>query len=162
MSDKANKHGVSVYLRPPSYEAFGRLCRTEHQKPKFMILAGLAAVQLLDCQEKNALYSLIFRHVAKMFRADLAAAGIPEVDSAGRVLDTYSLRHTAISRLARTGAPFSVVQALARHLTPTTTARYVHTRLADTRAAIESLPTPAAKAPRKPTRRRRTAGRRSA
>jgi integrase len=44
-------------------------------------------------------------HLAKMFRADLKAAGITYRDDAGLVADFHSLRHTFISNLARGGVP---------------------------------------------------------
>jgi integrase/recombinase XerC len=77
---------------------------------------------------------------ARMLRHDLEAAGIEYVDDAGRYADFHALRHTFISALARTTAPFAVVQDLARHSDPRLTKRYAHTSLHDQTAALESLP----------------------
>lgn len=76
-----------------------------------------------------------------MIRRDLAAARIPYADEDGRYVDFHSLRHTYISQLARSNAPFKVVQTLARHSTPSLTFNsYAHIGLRDSAAALESLP----------------------
>ena len=81
------------------------------------------------------------RHTAKMFRADLAAAGIEYRDRGGRVADFHALRHTYISRLARSKAPVKVVQELARHCTPALTLGvYSHVEVIDKSAALQALP----------------------
>jgi integrase/recombinase XerD len=78
---------------------------------------------------------------AKMIRFDLEAAGIPCRDSAGRVIDFHSLRHSYISQVVNSGASVKVAQELARHSTPTLTiGRYAHTRLHDLSAALSNLP----------------------
>ena len=78
---------------------------------------------------------------AKMLKVDLEAAGIPFHDDAGRVVDFHALRHTFISRLARSGVWPSVAKTLARHSTITLTIdRYTHTLVEDGRTAVEKLP----------------------
>ena len=78
---------------------------------------------------------------AKMLRKDLAAAGIPYRDEAGRVFDFHALRHQFISNLARAGAHPKEAQALARHSTITLTMdRYTHLGMYDMVAALEKLP----------------------
>ena len=66
---------------------------------------------------------------AKMFKADIAAAGLVYRDDAGLVgVDFHALRHTFISNLARGGIHPKVAQALARRSTITLTMdRYSHT-----------------------------------
>jgi integrase len=79
--------------------------------------------------------------VAKMLRADLAAAGIAYRSEAGRVADFHGLRHTFISNLARGGVHPKLAQQLARHSTITLTMdRYSHTLLGDLRGALAALP----------------------
>ena len=53
-------------------------------------------------------------------------------DSAGRIADFHSTRHTYISNIVASGASVKTAQELARHSTPTLTiGRYSHTRLHD-------------------------------
>jgi len=78
-----------------------------------------------------------------MLRADLDAAGIAYRDDAGRVCDFHALRHTYVTRLARSGATVKVVQTLARHSTPVLTLGvYSHLELADGAAALAALSDP--------------------
>jgi integrase/recombinase XerD len=80
-------------------------------------------------------------YTAKMFRADLAAAGIEYVDASGRYADLHGLRHTFVSNLARSGVHPKTAQALARHSTITLTMdRYSHVVLTDQAAALAGLP----------------------
>ena len=82
-----------------------------------------------------------FREAAEMLRADLAAAGIPYEDAAGRVFDFHALRHQFISGLAAAGVHPKVAQTLARHSTITLTMdRYTHLAVADVSGALEGLP----------------------
>ena len=63
-------------------------------------------------------------------------------DSSGRVADFHALRHTFITRLARSGVAPSVAKSLARHSTITLTMdHYTHTVIGDERAALDRLPT---------------------
>ena len=79
--------------------------------------------------------------MAQVIAADLAAAGIAVRDEAGRVIDFHALRHTFITRLARSGVTPKVAQTLARHSTITLTMdRYAHVALADTSKALAALP----------------------
>ncbi len=76
-----------------------------------------------------------------MLRADLAAARLPHVDAAGRWYDVYSLRHTALTRLALSGVPMVVTQQIAGHSTIDLTARYyVHVAPVHLAATINALP----------------------
>ncbi len=78
---------------------------------------------------------------AKMLRMDLASAGIPYRDEAGRVFDFHALRHQFISNLARAGAHPKEAQTLARHSTITLTMdSYTHLGMHDMVAALEKLP----------------------
>jgi integrase len=82
------------------------------------------------------------RHKASaLFKADLAAAGIPYRDEDGLVADFHALRHTFISNLANGGVHPKVAQALARHSTITITMdRYSHTRHEEETEALAVLP----------------------
>ncbi len=81
------------------------------------------------------------QHLAKIFRADLEAAGLVYTDGAGRVADFHSLRHTFITNLAKGGIHPKIAQALARHSTITLTMdRYSHTQRDEHAAALDALP----------------------
>lgn len=78
---------------------------------------------------------------ARMLRVDLAAAGIPYRDTAGRVADFHALRHTFISMVVSSGASVKASQVLARHSTPTLTiGRYAHADLREQAGALDALP----------------------
>ncbi len=80
-------------------------------------------------------------HAAAMLRADLHAAGLSDVDAAGKVLDFHALRNTFISGLARAGVPAKVAQTLARHSSITLTLdTYAKIEENDGAAAVEKLP----------------------
>ena len=78
---------------------------------------------------------------ADMLKEDLAVAGIPYLDDAGRVADFHALRHTYITNLVKGGASPKVVQSLARHSKITLTMdTYTHISLYDERGALDGLP----------------------
>jgi len=78
---------------------------------------------------------------ADMLKRDLKAAGIPYRDASGRVADFHALRHTFITRLARSGVAPAVAKSLARHSTITLTMdHYTHTLMEDERSALDRLP----------------------
>jgi integrase len=78
---------------------------------------------------------------AEIIRVDLAAAGIPYLDAAGRAYDFHALRHQFISDLAAAGVHPKEAQALARHSTITLTMdRYAHVRRSNLKAALDRLP----------------------
>ena len=82
-----------------------------------------------------------FRHTAEAIRTDLADAGIPYQDSAGRFADFHSLRHTYITNLAKAGVPTKVAMDLARHgSVELTMGFYSHTLVSDRAEALEALP----------------------
>lgn len=78
---------------------------------------------------------------ARMLRADLAAAGIPDKDALGRVVDFHALRHTFLTLLAASGVHPKVAQDLARHSDINLTlSRYSHTILEQRSEAVARLP----------------------
>lgn len=78
------------------------------------------------------------KRTADMLKVDLAAAGIPYRDSAGRVVDFHALRHSYITHLVRSGVNPKLVQTLARHSTITLTLdRYTSVESDDVRKALE-------------------------
>lgn len=101
-------------------------------------------------------------HVARMLKADLKAAReawlqqategkardkraksktLEPTDESGRVLDFHCLRHTFITRLAKSGVHPKTAQRLARHSTITLTMDYyTHSLPTGERAALDGLP----------------------
>jgi len=78
---------------------------------------------------------------AELLAGDLVRAKVHQEDGAGRVCDFHALRHSFITRLARSGVSPAVAKRLARHSTITLTVdRYTHVGLADERAAVDQLP----------------------
>ncbi len=118
------------------------------QHPKALLWAGSWAKQ---------------KQAGKMMRFDLQAAKAEWADelkdepekqaermrsdflefrtSEGKQADFHSLRHTYLSRLARSGASPKVMQMLARHSTiELTLGRYAHASLLDLGSAVDGLP----------------------
>jgi integrase len=81
------------------------------------------------------------RKTSEMIHADLDVAEISYKDGEKVTVDFHALRHTFISRLARSGVSPKVAQTLARHSSITLTMdRYTHILNADQRTAIDQLP----------------------
>ena len=81
------------------------------------------------------------KRTSDMLKADLADAGIPYVDDAGRFADFHSLRHTTGSLLAASGVHPKVAQSLMRHSDINLTmSRYTHTLTGQEAEAVAGLP----------------------
>ncbi|HMF10685.1 MAG TPA: tyrosine-type recombinase/integrase [Gemmataceae bacterium] len=83
------------------------------------------------------------KRAAAILRIDLKAAGVPYfIDAPDGPLyaDFHALRHTYITYLDHGGVSLRTAQEMARHSTPTLTARYSHPRLNDMASAAEKLP----------------------
>ena len=79
--------------------------------------------------------------MSQPFYADLKAAGIARLDSAGRCIDIHSLRKTFGTLLAAAGVPLTTVQRLMRHSNPQLTAKlYIDVDGGDMMQALEKLP----------------------
>lgn len=97
-------------------------------------LPGIAKRYGRDCGNVSRAITRIFRR-----------AGIPTTETeaeTGRkvvVAGFHSLRHSFVSRLADSGAPLTLVQALAGHSTPTMTAHYYHADDEKAAAAVAAL-----------------------
>jgi integrase len=78
---------------------------------------------------------------ANMIKADLADAGIPYVDNAGRYADFHSLRHSTGSLLAAAGVHPKIIQSIMRHSDINLTmSRYTHIFRGQESQAIAKLP----------------------
>lgn len=97
-------------------------------------MPGLAEAYARDCGG-------VSRRLARLFRRAGIATSTRDPKT-GRMLPTagfHSLRHSFISRLADSGAPLTLVQALAGHSTPAMTAHYYHADDARAAAAVAAL-----------------------
>jgi integrase len=77
---------------------------------------------------------------ADMLKVDLAAAGLPYRDDAGRVFDFHSLRCQLATLADRAGVSPRTVQRMMRHSSLALTDRYTRPRAADLDAAADALP----------------------
>ncbi len=82
---------------------------------------------------------LVPQETAVMLRLDHAEAGLAYKTPDGKFRDFHALRHTYITEAGRHVRSFAALQQLARHSTPTLTARYAHALASDTRKAVDSL-----------------------
>lgn len=115
--------------------------RREDTLPLLPATASMLAGHCIKKRARDRVFSMWTDKGAECLRKDLHKAGIPYEDQSGRVADFHSLRHTFISRLARSGVHPSVAQALARHSTITLTMdRYTHTALESMVEAVNTLP----------------------
>lgn len=77
----------------------------------------------------------------KTVKADLARAGIPVEDAAGKRVDFHALRHTFVTNMTRTGASLTVVMNLARHSDSKLTCKtYADAALLPQLEALQRLP----------------------
>ena len=124
-------------------------------------LAEALATFLEDRQARTAVFAMPTR-TAEMLKADLEAARqkwihnapsdkerkarqrsgfLTYKDPSDRIADFHALRHTFITRLARSGITPAVAKSLARHSTITLTMdHYTHTLIEDERSALARLP----------------------
>lgn len=81
------------------------------------------------------------KHFGRWLDRMFKAAGIPKRDSTGRVVHVHALRHSAATRMARSGAARSVTQKYLGHASARMTEQvYISVDIEDVRHAIEGLP----------------------
>ncbi|MFO8013119.1 MAG: site-specific integrase [Phycisphaerae bacterium] len=114
--------------------------RREDVLPLWPDMARAMADFLGDRDREEVLFRMPHKPVA-MIRKDHETAGIFYRDASDRVADFHALRHTFITRLARSGVAPAVAKSLARHSTITLTMdHYTHTFIEDERSALARLP----------------------
>jgi hypothetical protein len=74
-----------------------------------------------------------------MWRKEMKAAGVNEMNEQGERRDFYALRHTSITRVRR-AAGSKAAQEHAGHSTPMMTARYDHLNSEDLKKMVAALP----------------------
>ena len=101
----------------------------------------LAAHLANKLPQAKALGLAAYARTSRMLQLDLAAAGIPYRDSAGRVVDFHALRHTFVTALISAGIHPKTTQMLARHGDIRLTLdRYAHVLGEQQIAAVNLLP----------------------
>ena len=106
-----------------------------------MIGRAPGASQLVFLTPSGSSWEKNRRNALRALERLLSRAGIPKKDETGRQVDIHALRHTAASRLARSGASLVVTQKILGHSTPRLTSQvYTHLEADDLRAAVEALP----------------------
>jgi len=99
------------------------------------------AGKMPDVKAFGGTHKRLTSKTADMLKADLADAGIPYVDDAGRYADFHSLRHTTGSLLAASGVHPKVAQSIMRHGDINLTmSLYTHTLRGQESEAVKSLP----------------------
>ena len=120
-------------------------CYSKHRREDVLPLRRDLAAKLAEHVQGRSPQEAVFTMpypsaVCRMLKADLAEAGIPYRDDAGRVADFHAFRHTFISNIVRSGTTIKTAQTLARHSNPALTLGvYAHADLVDVRAAVERL-----------------------
>ena len=143
--------GELLSLKPESFDLHderGTVCleaasskrRKQDRLPLPRELIAPLAYWLSRRQPGSPLWTLKGHHGAEVIRKDLYTAGIVW-DTPGAVLDFHALRHTFVTRLARSGMPVKTAQELARHSDPRLTMNvYSHIEMVEKQDAIDSLP----------------------
>ena len=116
---------------------------TKSGQPESIPLVPALAETLLRRRGKADASELVFDAIPsmKLFREDLAAAKIEEVDQRGRRVVLHSLRHSLATMLAASSVPMAVAQRIMRHRDIRLTAQtYTDEALLPLAAAMASLP----------------------
>ena len=144
-SELASLTAASFDLSSPSPTVVVAAAHSKHRRQDVLPLRPDTAVELgefikaLPVREK--LFAVPTGRLARMMRVDLAAAGLPYVDAAGKYADFHSLRHSCGSLLAAAGTHPKVAQMLLRHSDINMTlSRYSHVFAGQAAAAVAALP----------------------
>ena len=117
---------------------------TKNRKIAILPLRKDTAIELqefLSGKMPNTKAFKVPEKTAKMIKADLADAGIPYVDDAGRYSDYHSLRHSTGSLLAASGVHPKIIQSIMRHSDINLTmSRYTHIFRGQESDAVAGLP----------------------
>lgn len=104
------------------------------------LVAGRAAGEKVWPERTGNEWDVWWTKSARVIRHDLAAAGIPYADAAGRVYDFHALRGQLATDLMRAGVPQRMAQRIMRHSTPHLTAKYYQrTETEEMREAVNKL-----------------------
>lgn len=116
---------------------------TKSGKPESVPLVADVAAALTAKRGSAKDGQPVFDEIPSMedFRADLAAAGIEEVDARGRRVVLHSLRHSLCTMMAASGVPMVIAQRVMRHRDIKLTAEsYLDEGLLPLSAAMAALP----------------------
>lgn len=144
--------GELASLTPASFDLHNRpatvsvtAAHTKRRRHDVLPLRADTAAELdawlRDTPEQTKAFRIPLGRLARMMRADLAAAGLDYVDAGGRYADFHSLRHTCGSLLAAAGTHPKVAQTILRHSDINMTlSRYSHVFAGQAAAAVAALP----------------------
>lgn len=116
---------------------------TKSGRPEALPLAPDLAEAMREYRSKAGEQGFVFESIPSMwlFRKDLKAAGIQEVDDRGRRVVLHSLRHSLATMLAMSRVPMAYAQRLLRHRDIRLTAEtYQDEALLPLAGAVASLP----------------------
>ena len=121
-----------------------RASTTKNSKQAIVPLHPMLVPEFKKAVKGKSIGDLIFPQYCqpdRRIRRHLKAAGIEQIDAAGRKLDFHSLRYTFATKLARKGISQRLAQELMRHSDPRLTANlYTDVTQLPTFDAVESLP----------------------
>ncbi len=124
-----------------SVEAAYSKHRKQDIQPISRQLADMLRLFLVNKDPEEPVFSPHSDKTADMLRADLRAADIDPVDSAGTRIDFHALRHTFITLGAQAGIAPKALMDLARHSDINLTMSvYSHSVIADRAKALEAIP----------------------
>ncbi len=130
-----------VPLRPDLAKALAAYTAGRFGKePLFQVPSRTAVMLRADLRRARAWWIRETPDPAER-RARRGSDFLATTDGSGRIVDFHALRHTFITRLARSGVAPAVAKSLARHSTIVLTMdHYTHTFIDDERAALDRLP----------------------
>ena len=136
-----NRKGTDIPLRKDLQRSLQEWIASKQQAPCRADASGIRVTAVpAETLSAERLFT-IPDALDKILTRDLAVAGIPKVDTRGRVVDVHALRTTFGTYLSAAGVPLRVAQAAMRHSDPKLTANiYTDPILLDIRGAVEALP----------------------
>lgn len=136
--DEKARRGANIPLQPELSEELEKYA--SERRSRLVGNLGAKVVAFPASLDKEPLFD-VPKQMCRVFDLDLAAAGIPKHDGAGRVVDVHALRHTFGTMLAKANVSLQVAQKAMRHSTPALTANvYTHLGLLDIAGAVKKLP----------------------
>ena len=132
-----NRKGRVLPMKSSLAEELGRLLATQHR------VLGRAPVKSdpVFLTPRGKAWPSDTGNVRRLVQPIWKAAGIERKNERGERVDLHSLRHTAATRLARSGWPMAKLQRFMGHQDPRTTQRYYdHLEVEDLEDALALVP----------------------
>ena len=136
--DEKARRGAVIPLSDDLAHAIGQYAR--ERRARLLGRSGASLAPFPGALDREPLFDIPAK-MAPVFHADCEAAGIPRMDSAGRVIDVHALRNTFGTLLAKSGVSLQVAQRAMRHSDPKLTMNtYTHLTSLDVKQALDRLP----------------------